>query len=112
MNSPKPIMAILVPVAVTLLALAGCARESPSPRAALTPAQMAACRTHVEEVYRQQNRAEIYRNDTYVSSTRDAPYSTSGVPGDTSAGLSSQYAYQRQLNDCYNATSGGSPTTP
>lgn len=111
MTSPKSMMAGILTACVTLAALSGCAQPNGGRRAGLTAAQAAECRARSEEVYRTQNRADVYRADTYASSTRDSPFSTSGLPGITSSGLGSQYGRERALNDCYNASAAG-PTAP
>ena len=102
-----------------LLTLVGCGQSNGGRRAGLTAGQAQECRARSEEVYRQQNKVDIYKSDTYASSTRDSPFSTSGLPGITSAGLGSQFGRERALNDCYNASAGGvndttkaSPTAP
>lgn len=102
---------VAVPI-VVCLAVAGCGLPNGGRRAGLTAAQAQECRARSEEVYRQQNRADIYKSDTYATSTRDSPFSTSGLPGITSSGLGSQYGRERALNDCYNASASGSPATP
>lgn len=111
MTPPKSTLAILLPI-LTVATLAGCAQPNGGRRAGLTAVQAQECRTRSEEVYRQQNRADIYKSDTYATSTRDSPFSTSGLPGITSSGLGSQYGREKALNDCYNASAGESAATP
>ena len=95
---------------VAIVALAGCARPDGGRRAGLTATQAAECRQRSEDIYRQQNRADIYRSDTYATSTRDSPFSNAGLPGITSQGLGSQFGREKALNDCYNA-SGAEPAS-
>lgn len=103
-----------LPSALALLALVSCAQPNGGRRAGLTAAQAAECRARSEEVYNQQNRADIYKSDIYATSTRDSPFSNTGLPGITSAGLGAQYGREKALNDCYNASGGGStpPAVP
>ncbi len=111
MTPPKSIMAALLTVALASGTLAGCAQPNGGRPAGLTASQASECRAHSEEVYRQQNRGDIYKADTYATSTRDSPFSTSGLPGTPSQGLGSQFGREKALNDCYNA-SGAGPAAP
>ncbi len=106
MKKPNPMTAALTS-ALALLVLSGCAQQTSSRRAGLSPAQAAECRARSEDQYRAQNRADIYKSDTYATSTRDSPFSTSGLPGITSSGLGAQYGREKALNDCYNAAGTG-----
>lgn len=110
MTPTKTILA-LAPAGLAMLLLAGCSQPSASRRAGLTPAQAAECRSRSEAVYRAQNRGEVYKSDVFATSTRDAPFATSGLPGITSSGLGAQYGREKALNDCYNASATG-PTEP
>lgn len=112
MTPPKSTLAILLPTMLAFVTLAGCAQPNGGRRAGLTAAQAQECRARSEEVYRQQNRADIYKSDTYATSIRDSPFSTNGLPGITSSGLGSQFGRERALNDCYNASAGESVATP
>lgn len=96
-------LAALVPAGLALLLLAGCAQPNSGRRAGLTAAQAAECRSRSEAEYRQQNRGEVYKSDIYATSTRDAPFATSGLPGITSKGLGAQFGREKALNDCYNS---------
>ena len=79
-------------------------------------ADLTACRARADEIYNKQNRAEVYRGDTFVSGTRDAPYSTSGLPGITSNGLSGLYQHDNLVSSCVNSGSnsggGADPSGP
>jgi hypothetical protein len=96
----------------SLLALAGCAQFQQSSRAGVSPAVQAACRARVEQSYNAQNRGDIYRRDTYVGSNSTSPFSTSGTGAAGNEGLSSQYEYQRELDNCYNTGANPAPETP
>ena len=68
--------------------------------------ERAACRQRAEEVYRMRNPGEVYRSDTYATSTRDAPFAGSGVSGVTSDGLASQYTLRKLEDDCLRSVAG------
>jgi hypothetical protein len=99
------------PAAAMLLALAlfaaACARQEPESRA--TAAERAACSQHADEVFRLRNPDVIYRQDTYVSSTRDTPFNGAGLSSVPSAGLSGKFERDQLLDDCING--GGQGTT-
>jgi hypothetical protein len=67
-------------------------------------AARAACRSRADEVYLKQNRGEVYQADTYSTSTRDSPYTASGLPGITTNGLGGQYQRDQMEDDCLNAS--------
>lgn len=93
---------------LSLLTAAGCAAlSSPSRRADVTPQQAAACRERTEQIYLQQNRADIYRADTYASNLRDSPYSAALLDGVPTRGLSNQFAHQQMYDDCVRASGTG-----
>jgi hypothetical protein len=96
---------------VALAAIGGCAQRGSSGRVQASAATMAACRSRADEVYLKQNRAEVYQNDTYISSTRDAPYASSGLPGITTDGLGGQYQRDQMIDDCINASEGSERVT-
>jgi hypothetical protein len=63
----------------------------------------------VESAYVAQNRAEIFQSDrTATGST--SPFSTNSYATSRNEGLSSQYAYQRNLDNCYAQGTDPSPT--
>ena len=95
---------------IACLWLGGCA-GSRAPERQGSAAQKAACRQRADEVYSKQNRAEVYRSDTYLTTTRDSPFATSGLPGITSRGLSGQYARDTLVRDCLNNTAGNVGST-
>jgi hypothetical protein len=111
---------LAAPLAVlAALALAGCSIPVGRP-SGLTAAQAQACRQRTDEVYLLQNRGELYRTDSFVSGSRDSPFSgatgvtTSGGIGANNFGdgLSGQYAREKALSDCYNSSAGPAATKP
>ena len=68
------------PLALVLLfgatLLAACTQEASFTRA--SAAQVAACRIRADQVYDRQNRADLYRSDSYAGGTRDAMFSSTG----------------------------------
>ncbi len=108
-------------ILVSLGALTGCGVGSTGTRpAGVTASQAQACRQRTDEVFLQQNRGELYKADTFVSSARDTPYASGTVPQyagglaapSFSAGLGGQYAREKALNDCYNAQTAAPPVAP
>lgn len=91
--------------------LTGCGTAAPRSRAqAAAAAARSACRARADEVFLRQNRGDVYRADTFVSDTRDSPFSTSGLPGITSNGLSGQYQRDNMVSSC--VYGGGGPSGP
>ncbi|HEY0421279.1 MAG TPA: hypothetical protein VGC80_17320 [Acetobacteraceae bacterium] len=80
--------------------------------AGASAATRAACRQRADEVYLRQNRADIYRNDYYVGSTRDAPFASTGLPGVSSDGLSSRFGREKMLDDCVSGAAGNVGAAP
>lgn len=93
---------------LAVVLLAGCAAPT-GPRP--TAAQQAACRQRADEVYDRQNRADLYRSDTYAGGTRDAMFSSTGSPGGV-AHLSARYARDRMLDSCLRGAAGNVASTP
>ena len=91
--------------------LAGCARP-PGAASSASPAQAAACRQRADEVYERQNRADVYRSDTYASGTRDAMFSSYGSPAASIATLSGRFARDRMLDECLRGVAGNVASTP
>jgi hypothetical protein len=89
---------------LALLGLAACAQE-PARRGGASAAQASACRQRSDEVYLAQNRAELYRADTYATSTRDSPFggNVSTVP---SSGLAQRFGREQMLDDCLRSVNG------
>lgn len=94
-----------------VVALAGCDQFRLPSRASVSPAQKAACHARAEDIYSAQNKGDIYRSDTqsYGSTT---PFSNGGYANTRNEQLSSQYAYQRSLDDCYAVGADPAPATP
>lgn len=97
---------------MTLLAASGCALPNGGRPAGVSPGQVAACRARSEQIYRQQNRADLYQGDTYATSTRDAPFGGAGLPSAGPVGLGAQFGREKALNDCYNSGAGPSDAAP
>lgn len=99
----------LLAAALPLLA-GGCAHPGPEARA--SAADRAACRARAEQVYRMQNKLDVYRADTYATSTRDSPYAGTGLGGLPNNGLDGQYSRQKMVSDCLNSTAGNVGASP
>jgi hypothetical protein len=100
--------ALLAPM--LLLALAACSQAT-GPERRATAADRAACRQRVEEVYNKQNPEEVYRTDTYMTDTRDAPFGTSGLTA-PNTGLASRYEQATMMRDCLRSVSGNVGSSP
>jgi len=85
----RPILTFL---ALGLLA-AGCTRSPPPSRS--TASLRTACRAQSEAAYNRQNRALLSTRDT-----TDTPFSSSGVSGITTNGLSREYDREVYLDNC------------
>ncbi len=99
---PRPMPLLL---SLALLAVTGCAASAPqTPATRASAAASAACRANTEESFNRQNRYMLSERDT-----TDAPFSTSGVTGITTRGLTQRYDYDTQLASCLSASgnSGG-----
>jgi hypothetical protein len=77
-------------------ALSACSPAPQSPQAQADAETRAACRQRAEEVYRQQNRGDIYS----PASSVNTPFSSNYVPGITTRGLSELFAHDKMVNDC------------
>ena len=89
------------------LAVSGCGLFAAPPRPVASAATVAACRTRTDEVFARQNRYLLSERDT-----RDAPFSTSGDTGITTAGLSSRYARDNLYDSCVGANAPDSGNGP
>jgi len=105
--TPRPLV-LTVLFGATLLA--GCAAPATGPRP--SAAQAAACRQRADEVYDRQNRADLYRSDTYAGGTRDAMFSSTGSPGASVGLLSARFARDRLLDDCLRGVANNVASTP
>jgi hypothetical protein len=93
-----------------LLALTGCGQQYGSRPAGLSATQAKACDDRSDAAYRAQYRGEIYRNDSYATSTKDSPFATNGMAVPPGASLGTQYGRDQALHDCYNASGSGTDT--
>lgn len=90
-----------------LLALPACAFPAPGPQARADAALQAACQKRVDQVYTEQNRPQIYLDNT--SFDRLTPFSsTSYVSGNTTRGLAGAYERNEQIDTCVRNT-GAAP---
>ena len=98
MSRPTPLLLCLVLATVT-----GCV--APRPQTAATrssAAAAAACRASTESSFNRQNRYLLSERDT-----TDSPFSSSGVTGITTRGLTQRYDYDTQLASCLSASGNG-----
>lgn len=99
----------LLPAALAVLLLAGCAPSGgPQPSAA----QIAACRQRADEVHNRQNRGDIYRSDIQAGGARDAMFSGAGSLGSSVTQLSARYGHERMVNSCLRGAAGNVASTP
>ncbi len=99
-------------LALTALA-AGCAR--PTQESHASAVARAACKQHADAVYAMRNPDEVYRQDTYATSTRDSPFSNNGLSSVVTAGLGGQFQRDQMVGDCLNGgggTVGAAPDAP
>lgn len=87
---------MILPSLVGLLSLGACAARTASPG---DLDRQADCRAQVDRQYEKQNR--------YLLSEQDqtgTPYSSHGIPGDTTSGLGDLYRRDRNIDDCMRST--------
>lgn len=111
--TPRPPAASGVALSLALALLGGCAGDPPVSHA--TAVERAACRQHAEEVYTMRNRQEVYDDDTYDTSIRDAPFAGAGLTNVPTAGLGGQFQREQMVSDCLNGghgTVGAAPDAP
>ena len=89
-------------------ALAACAGPSRGPQAEADAATRAACQQRAEQVYDQQNRAEIYSPQSQVNT----PYSANYAPASSGRGLSDLFVHERMVSDCVRNTGTGTERSP
>ncbi len=98
---------------LTALALAaallsgGCAALPRTPQSKVSAAAAAACRHRTDQTYQRQNRYLLSERDT-----RDAPFSTSGTTGITSAGLSQRFARDSLYDSCIGSNAPDTSLAP
>ena len=95
-------------LALLALLAAGCAAASPESEADAVTA--ASCRQRADEVMAARDPAQIYNDDTYASSLRDAPFGTNGSPSLPTRGLGDSYQRQQIVTGCINGTGPVGPT--
>lgn len=96
----RPTLALLM---AGLLLSTGC---TPAPPPSHSVASLrASCRARSEAAFNRQNRALLSTRDT-----TDTPFSTSGVSGITTRGLSREYDREVGLDNCLR--DGGAPAAP
>jgi hypothetical protein len=106
-----PARALAAALTVTLaVANAGCVRREPETHAAAI--DRATCRQRAEQVFQMQNPEDVYRSDTYATSTRDTPFTGQGLANVPSRGLSSQYERDQMFSDCLRDSAGNVGTSP
>ncbi len=82
------------------LAAAGCMGPGPQTSSSRTSAAaVASCRASTESSFNRQNRYLLSERNT-----TDSPFSTSGVTGITTRGLTQRYDYDTQLSSCLSAS--------
>ncbi|WP_048860279.1 hypothetical protein [Acidisphaera rubrifaciens] len=86
-----------------ILALPACTFPTPGPQARANAALQAACQKRVDQVYAEQNRPQIYLDNT--SFDQLTPFSsTSYVSGNTTRGLAGAYERNQQIDTCLRNT--------
>ena len=96
-------MRLALPV-LGLLALAACAR---TPRAPVEAAAIAACRERADQVYEQQNRADLSRRDE-----RDTPFASTYNSGVTTRGLGARFERGQRIAECTSGLVSGAGASP
>jgi hypothetical protein len=89
-------------VLLAVLALAGCAGGAGAESSA-DAATASACRHRADQIYDQQNRADIYRPPDAVN----APFSSNYTPDVDDRGLSNLFAHEKMVSDCVRNTGTG-----
>lgn len=93
-----------------ILALPACTFPAPGPQARADAALQAACQKRVDQVYAEQNRPQIYLDNT--SFDRLTPFSsTSYVSGNTTRGLAGAYERNQQIDTCLRNTGAAAGAT-
>jgi hypothetical protein len=85
-------------IVMAAVGIGGCAMSNPPSRASL--AARSACRARADEVFQQQNRGAIYREDNFVSGLRDTPFGSAGLGSALPNGLSDQFGRDRTMQAC------------
>ena len=101
-----PRRAALAAPALLALLLARCA----TPESHADAVTEAACRARADQVFVMRHPDAVYSQDTYISSLRDAPFSTSGGLSLPNRGLSDDYEYHQLYQGCLDGTGPVGPT--
>lgn len=96
---------LLPALGLASLLLAGC---TPQPHGAAVTEDV--CRHQADQIFEMRHPEARYDQDTYVSSLRDAPFSTSGSPSVPTQGLGDAYEHGQLMQDCLQGTHGAGPT--
>ena len=99
------------PCCATLAAIAvligtGCSPLPQTPARRANAAAVSACRSSTDASFDRQNRYLLSERDT-----TDAPFSSSGVSGITTQGLTQRYDYDTQLAGCLAASNASQGAT-
>jgi hypothetical protein len=70
------------------------------PRTQASAAAQTACRARADQVFEQQNRGAIYREDNFVSGLRDTPFGSAGLGSTMPTNLADQFGRDRTMQDC------------
>ena len=81
--------------ALVVLLAAGCNPAPQTPASRANAAVVSSCRASTDQSFDRQNRYLLSERDT-----TDSPYSSSGLPGITTNGLTQRYDYDTQLAGC------------
>jgi hypothetical protein len=71
-----------------------------TPRSQASAAAQTACRSRADQVFEQQNRGAIYREDNFVSGLRDSPFGSAGLGSTIPTNLADQFGRDRTMQDC------------
>ncbi len=86
---------------VLLASLGGCGQ----PRTSAELEQQQTCGQQADRQFEKQNRYLMSERDQ-----TDTPFSSSGLPGNTTQGLNDQYSRDRMVDDCMHSLAGTEPT--
>jgi hypothetical protein len=92
-----------VVVLMAAVVLSACQRPPQTGQGLADAETRAACRARADQVYSQQNRAEIYSPPPTVNT----PFSANYMPQTTDRGLSDLFVHDRMISDCVRNTGTG-----
>ncbi len=107
MNRRRHVVPIGLVAMFGAVALSACEGAPQSGQAQADADTRAACQAKAEQVYNQQNRAEIYSPPPTVNT----PYSANYIPSMSDRGLSDLFVHDRIVSDCVRNTGTGSERT-